>query len=77
MGARLCLQLALARPELVRGLVLIGGTPGIEDAQARAQRAAADDVFGGEDRGAGGGGLFARVAATADLRGAAGGGGVS
>jgi 2-succinyl-6-hydroxy-2,4-cyclohexadiene-1-carboxylate synthase len=45
MGARLCLQLALARPELVRGLVLIGGTPGIEDAQARAQRAAADDVL--------------------------------
>ncbi len=29
MGARLCLRLALDRPELVRGLVLVGGSPGL------------------------------------------------
>jgi len=45
MGARLCLHAALARPELVRGLVLISGTPGIEDARARAERAAADEAL--------------------------------
>lgn len=38
MGARFCLHLALASPELVRGLVLIGATAGIEDADERAQR---------------------------------------
>lgn len=38
MGARLCLHLAVANPELVRGLVLIGGTPGIEDDAERADR---------------------------------------
>lgn len=45
MGARLCLHVALARPELVRGLVLISGTPGIEDPKARAERAAADEAL--------------------------------
>jgi 2-succinyl-6-hydroxy-2,4-cyclohexadiene-1-carboxylate synthase len=38
MGARFCLHLALANPELVRGLVLIGGTAGIEDPAERAAR---------------------------------------
>lgn len=38
MGARFCLHLALSRPELVRGLVLIGGTAGIEDPAERAAR---------------------------------------
>lgn len=39
MGARACLHLALARPELVRGLVLLGGTAGIEDdGERRARR---------------------------------------
>ncbi len=38
MGARLCLHLAVMAPELVRGLVLIGGTPGIEDDAERAAR---------------------------------------
>jgi 2-succinyl-6-hydroxy-2,4-cyclohexadiene-1-carboxylate synthase len=42
MGARLCLHLALSNPELVAGLVLIGGTPGIEDATERAARAEQD-----------------------------------
>lgn len=43
MGARLALALALARPEAVRALVLISGTPGIEDAAEWAERAAIDD----------------------------------
>lgn len=38
MGARLCLHLAVSAPELVRGLVLIGGTPGLEDDAERATR---------------------------------------
>jgi 2-succinyl-6-hydroxy-2,4-cyclohexadiene-1-carboxylate synthase len=38
MGARFCLHLALSNPELVRGLVLIGGTAGIEDPDERAAR---------------------------------------
>lgn len=38
MGARLCLHLAVAAPELVQGLVMIGGTPGIEDDTERAAR---------------------------------------
>lgn len=38
MGARLCLHIALSNPELVRGLVLLGGTAGIEDATERAAR---------------------------------------
>lgn len=38
MGARFCLHLALSNPELVRGLVLIGGTAGIEDSDERAAR---------------------------------------
>jgi 2-succinyl-6-hydroxy-2,4-cyclohexadiene-1-carboxylate synthase len=42
MGARLCLHLALSNPELVRGLVLVGGTAGIEDPDERAARRAQD-----------------------------------
>jgi 2-succinyl-6-hydroxy-2,4-cyclohexadiene-1-carboxylate synthase len=42
MGARFCLHLALAHPELARGLVLIGGTAGVEDDAARAERRAQD-----------------------------------
>jgi len=38
MGARLCLHVALARPHLVRGLVLLGGTAGIEDPAERTAR---------------------------------------
>lgn len=42
MGARFCLHLAMADPELVHGLVLLGGTAGIEDARERADRRAQD-----------------------------------
>ena len=38
MGARFCLHLALSNPEMVRGLVLLSGTAGIEDPEERAQR---------------------------------------
>jgi 2-succinyl-6-hydroxy-2,4-cyclohexadiene-1-carboxylate synthase len=38
MGARLCLHTALGHPDLVSGLVLVGGTAGIEDADERAAR---------------------------------------
>ena len=38
MGARLCLHLALAHPDLVERLVLIGATAGISDDEERAVR---------------------------------------
>jgi 2-succinyl-6-hydroxy-2,4-cyclohexadiene-1-carboxylate synthase len=38
MGARFCLHIALSNPELVSGLVLVGGTAGIEDPAERAAR---------------------------------------
>ncbi len=38
MGARYALHVALARPEQVRGLVLLGGTAGIEDPDDRGER---------------------------------------
>ncbi len=38
LGARFVLHLGLSNPELVRGLVLISGTAGIEDPAERAQR---------------------------------------
>lgn len=43
MGARLCLRMALERPELVRGLVLVGGSPGLSTAGERAARVQADE----------------------------------
>ncbi len=42
MGGRLCLQLALDRPDVVQALVLVGASPGLEDAGERAQRRTAD-----------------------------------
>jgi 2-succinyl-6-hydroxy-2,4-cyclohexadiene-1-carboxylate synthase len=45
MGGRLALHLALARPDLVDGLVLLGATAGIEVEQARAARRAADEAL--------------------------------
>jgi 2-succinyl-6-hydroxy-2,4-cyclohexadiene-1-carboxylate synthase len=45
MGARFALHVALQNPELVDGLVLIGGTAGIEDPAARAERARVDDAM--------------------------------
>ena len=38
MGARFCLHAALTSPELVRGLVLVGGTAGLEDPAERTAR---------------------------------------
>jgi len=42
MGARFCLHLALARPDLVRRLVLVSATAGIDDPAERAERRRAD-----------------------------------
>jgi 2-succinyl-6-hydroxy-2,4-cyclohexadiene-1-carboxylate synthase len=42
MGGRLALHLALARPDLVERLVLLGATPGIADADERMKRREAD-----------------------------------
>jgi 2-succinyl-6-hydroxy-2,4-cyclohexadiene-1-carboxylate synthase len=45
LGGRTALHLALARPDLVRSLVLVGATAGIEDPAERAARAASDDAL--------------------------------
>ena len=45
MGARFVLHLAVANPELVERLVLIGGTGGIDDPSARAERKRNDDAM--------------------------------
>ncbi len=42
LGGRACLHLALSRPDLVRGLVLIGAHPGIADEAERNRRRRAD-----------------------------------
>lgn len=43
MGGRTALHAALAHPELVDGLILIGATPGLRTAEQRAERRRADD----------------------------------
>ena len=43
LGGRVCLRLALDRPDLVGALVLVGASPGIADAGERAARRAADE----------------------------------
>ncbi len=48
LGGRLCLRLALDRPDLVRALVLIGASPGLADPAERAARRAADDALAAE-----------------------------
>ena len=45
MGGRLCLHLAVARPDLVERLVLVSATGGIDDAGERAARRAADEAL--------------------------------
>ena len=43
MGGRLCLRLAIDRPDLVAGLILVSSTAGIEDPSERAARIATDE----------------------------------
>lgn len=43
MGGRLCLALALDRPDLVESLVLVSASPGIADERERAARVTADE----------------------------------
>ena len=45
MGGRMALQLAIDRPDVVRGLVVVGGTPGIEDDAERGARREADHAL--------------------------------
>ncbi len=45
MGARFALRVALDRPEVVERLVLVSASAGIDDADARAQRRAADEAL--------------------------------
>lgn len=45
MGGRLALRLALDRPDLVDGLVLVGATAGIDDPDERADRRRADEAM--------------------------------
>ncbi len=44
MGGRIALELAATRPELAPRLVLLGASPGIDDENERARRAAEDDA---------------------------------
>jgi 2-succinyl-6-hydroxy-2,4-cyclohexadiene-1-carboxylate synthase len=48
MGGRLCLRLALDRPDLVRGLVLISASPVIADSHLRAAGPEADEQLARE-----------------------------
>jgi 2-succinyl-6-hydroxy-2,4-cyclohexadiene-1-carboxylate synthase len=50
MGARMALHVALRAPEVVRALVLIGGTPGIEDPAERAERRERDHALADQVR---------------------------
>src|ERR1700704_5093419 len=45
MGGRFVLHLALANPELVQRLLLVGGTAGIDDDEARAERKFNDELL--------------------------------
>lgn len=45
MGSRVSLHVALAHPDRVTSLALIGARPGIDDATARAERIAADEAL--------------------------------
>ena len=47
MGARLCLHLALRRPDLATTLILVGGHPGIVDPVERERRHGDDDALAG------------------------------
>jgi 2-succinyl-6-hydroxy-2,4-cyclohexadiene-1-carboxylate synthase len=45
MGGRLALRLAIDRPELVRALVLVSSTAGLDDEIARRERRASDEAL--------------------------------
>jgi 2-succinyl-6-hydroxy-2,4-cyclohexadiene-1-carboxylate synthase len=45
MGGRLCLRLALDRPDIVRGLMLVSTSPGIADPAERTARVEADEML--------------------------------
>ena len=45
LGGRLCLRLAVDRPELVQSLALVGASPGLADAGERAARREADEAL--------------------------------
>ena len=45
MGGRLCLRLAIDRPDLVRALVLVSASPGIVDPTEREARVEADEIL--------------------------------
>lgn len=62
MGGRMALHVALDRPEVVQGLVLVGATPGIEDDEERAERQARDRRLAHRLRSGGDEGLSAFVA---------------
>jgi 2-succinyl-6-hydroxy-2,4-cyclohexadiene-1-carboxylate synthase len=59
-GARLALRAALDSPAAVRRLVLIGGTPGIADPEARQRRRARDDAMADDLEASGGLDTFLR-----------------
>jgi len=48
MGGRLCLRLALDRPDLVQALVLVGSSPGIGDEEIRTARRGSDEALATE-----------------------------
>jgi 2-succinyl-6-hydroxy-2,4-cyclohexadiene-1-carboxylate synthase len=48
LGGRVCLRLAVDRPELVRALVLLGASPGLAGGRERARRRAADERLAAE-----------------------------
>lgn len=53
LGGRLCLRLAVERPDLVTGLVLLSASPGLADPRERATRRTADEALALEIEAAG------------------------
>src|SRR5581483_10408562 len=60
LGGRLCLQIALDRPDVVRGLVLVSTTAGIDDSGERTARQHADDALADDILDVGGHGFLDR-----------------